>query len=306
MPSLTDPVTPLDVSAVVCAYTMKRWDDLVRAVTSLEQQDAPLGQVVVVIDHNDELLRHARQRWPHLRVVASTGTRGLSGARDTGVAAASGSVVAFLDDDAAAAPDWSSALAAAYASGAVLGVGGYVEPVWVAGRPAWWPEEFDWVVGCSYRGLPSVRSEVRNAIGANMSLRRAVLDHIGGFDPRVGRLGEVPTGCEETELYIRARVQVPGGTVLFDPAVAVRHWVPASRGTFRYFLRRCWGEGISKRTVSRLAGPELALSSERAYVSRVLPSGVVRALRARRPAKAAAIVAGLVVTGAGYLRGASS
>src|SRR5581483_12443163 len=101
------------------------------------------------------------------------------GARNTGVSVATGSVCAFLDDDAEAAPDWLAWLVKAYADKDVLGVGGAIEPAWQDRRPEWFPEEFDWVVGCSYRGMPVISADTRNLIGANMSFRRDVLVNVG-------------------------------------------------------------------------------------------------------------------------------
>ncbi|MBI4941936.1 MAG: glycosyltransferase, partial [Actinobacteria bacterium] len=137
--TLPDLVRPRDISVVVCAYTLDRWGDLVRAVESLLGQAEPVGEVLLVVDHSDALLEAARRQWPDLAVVPSTGTKGLSGARDTGAALATRAVVAYLDDDAAAAPDWSAHLAAAYGPD-VLGVGGLIVPRWPGGRrPSWWP-----------------------------------------------------------------------------------------------------------------------------------------------------------------------
>jgi hypothetical protein len=294
-----------DLSVVVCAYTTRRWNDLQRAVASIEAQQPAVGEVVVVVDHNDELLAAARRRWPQHPVVASTGRPGLSGARDTGIERSTGELIAFLDDDAAAAPGWAAALVEAFdgTPGApVLGVGGLVRPVWATARPRWWPAEFDWVVGCSYVGLPAVRAPVRNPIGANMAVRRRVVTAVGGFDPRVGRSGSVPTGCEETEFFIRAARAHPAASVLLEPGAPVDHHVPADRATLRYFVRRCFGEGVSKRIVARIAGPQQALSSERTYVSRTLPRAVATALRERRPGRAGAVVLGLSCTVAGYVR----
>lgn len=308
-PATGDPrsISPaaLTASVVICAYTMERWTWVQAAVRSALTQTVPPQEVLLVVDHNEQLLDVAAACLRGVRVVANTGPRGLSGARNTGVEHAVADVVAFLDDDAEAAPQWLALLLAAYDEN-VIGVGGWVEPSWQAERPAWFPDEFGWVVGCSYRGLPTRRTRVRNPIGANMSFRREVLLAAGGFSSSLGRVSTVPVGCEETELAIRAQARLPGTFVLLEPGATVRHHVTGQRATFRYFRRRCWSEGLSKARVSRLVGSGPGLDAERGYVTRTLSRGAWRGLRegARGdlggPARAGAIVAGLAWTAAGY------
>jgi len=293
------------VSVVVCTYTEQRWDDLVAAVASVGRQSVRDGAVelIVVVDHAPALEERLRNDIPGARVVANPGARGLSPARNAGVAAARGPVVAFLDDDCVAAPGWLARLAGHFTAPDVVAAGGAVVPRWDAGRPAWFPSEFDWVVGCSYRGLPTATAEVRNLIGANMAFRRVVLDALGGFRDGLGRVGRVPLGCEETELCLRIATAVPGGRVVYDPGAVVTHRVPAARAAPRYFAARCWGEGLSKATVARLAGSRRGLAAERRHAFRTLPGGALRALRDGAPRRAAAIVLGLAITSFGYVRG---
>jgi hypothetical protein len=135
------------------------------------------------------------------------------------------------------------------------------------------------------------------------------LSTAGGFTHGIGRIGRVPLGCEETEFAIRARRLVPGSRILHVPDAAVEHLVPTDRQRLRYFMERCWAEGMSKAIVSSLAGPVAGLSSERAYATRVLPAGVLSGLAdgARGDAhglrRAVTIVLGLAITAVGYLRG---
>ena len=297
----------LTASVVICAYTEARWDQLVEAVASVQAQRRPVEEIVVVIDHNDALLVRAELALPGATVLANAGSQGLSGARNTGIDASTGDVVCFLDDDAAAEADWSIHLLSPYADPNVLGVGGSATPAWETSAPAWWPVEFGWVVGCSYRGQPTTTSPVRNLMGCNMSLRRTVLAATGGFDEGLGRQGDNQLGCEETELCIRAGQLFPDGVFLHEPAAVVRHHVPGQRASWRYFSDRCRAEGVSKAGVARRVGGSAALSSEAGYVRQVLPSGVLtnlgRTLRGdlAGAARAGAIVAGLSLTATGFL-----
>ena len=298
----------ISTSVVICAYTENRWDQLIAAVESVQAQHEPVDQIVLVIDHHDGLLSRASERWPALTVVANSGPQGLSGARNTGIQASSGDVVLFLDDDAVAERHWVGRLTAPYRDPRVLGVGGSAEPVWQLPPPAWWPREFGWVVGCSYRGQPTSVSRVRNLMGCNMSVRRSVLQAVGGFETGLGRTPDSPLGCEETELCIRAQANFPQGRFLLEPKAVVHHAVPAERASWPYFRDRCRAEGISKAIVARNVGRTAALSAESAYVRRVLPIGVLHNLSRglhgdlAALARAGAIVAGLAFTAAGFLK----
>jgi GT2 family glycosyltransferase len=302
-------VVNLRISVVICAYTDRRWEDIVTAVASVRAQARPPARIILVVDHNPPLLERARAAFPEVQVVPNVGRQGLSGARNTGVSHAIGEVVAFLDDDARAEPDWLERLAAGYANPSVVGVGGAATPLWPGRRPRWLPPEFDWVVGCSFAGMPEAPAPVRNLIGANMSFRREVFGNVGGFTDGLGRVGSRPLGCEETELGIRLRQARPGARLVYEPAAVVRHRVTADRTAWRYFCSRCFAEGISKAIVSQRVGARDALETERRYVRSVLPRAIVRGLDPRRRhrsagvARAGAIVTGLLLAGAGYARG---
>ncbi len=300
----------LDVSVVICAHTEARWDELARAVLSVQSQSVAPLEILVVIDHNPALLERAREELLSAVVIENREPRGISGSRNSGIAAARGAVVAFLDDDAIAAQDWIEQLLPGYADPGVLGVGGAIAPFWLRSRPDWFPEEFNWVVGCTYRGMPSAAASVRNLIGCNMSFRREVFRAIGGFRHGIGRVGRRPCGCEETELCIRLRQRWPGATLRYNPQARVLHQVPAGRATWSYFQARCYLEGGSKALVARLVGAADGSATERAYVLRALPRGIACGLAdaaVRRDIsgllRAAAIGAGLAITTAGYLRG---
>ncbi|MET3204894.1 MULTISPECIES: glycosyltransferase [unclassified Arthrobacter] len=298
------------MSVVICAYTERRWDWLLDVIESVRAQSVAPQEVLVVIDHNEDLYERLTEIVDDVTVVESTGPRGLSGARNTGVGLADADIVAFLDDDAEAAADWLERLLAMYDDPDVLAVGGRVEPVWEKGRPGYFGEELDWIVGCSHRGMPKVASEVRNVIGANMSFRLEVLRQVGGFNLSLGRQGILPLGCEETEICIRSRMGSPGSRIVYEPAALVRHHVPAERCTLRYMLSRSWSEGISKAEVSKIVGRKRALGPERRYVRSVLPRAVFAGVRdwgrgdnPQGLGRAGAVIAVLACTAAGYVRG---
>jgi glycosyltransferase involved in cell wall biosynthesis len=297
------------ISVIICGYTFERWDDLASAVASAQRQTRPAHEVIVVIDGNPDLKRRADEQLTGALVLSNTHSSGLSGARQTGAERATGTILAFLDDDAIADVDWLEQLRRAYEDPNVLGVGGLIDPLWREPPPRWFPAEFNWVVGCTYAGMAVETTRIRNPIGANMSVWASVLANAGAFDTRLGRTdgnkGLYGT-AEETELGIRTTASHPGRYWVYRPQARVSHVVPAERASWRYFVRRCRVEGRAKAVLTEVAGVQAGLESERVYARSVLPRAVMHgfgeALKGDPGglARAGAIVTGLGITTVSY------
>jgi GT2 family glycosyltransferase len=294
------------VAVILCAYTEKRWEALKSAIASVQQQTMPPNDLILVIDHNPALYERACSTFTGVKVIENHEARGLSGARNSGIAATTSDIIAFMDEDAQADAEWLARLLPHYDNPHVIGVGGAILPLWHSHPPAWFPEEFQWVVGCTYRGMPTELAPVRNLIGCNMSFHRSVFETVGGFRHGIGRIGTLPVGCEETELCIRARQAFPTHEFYYQPDAEVRHHVPPERTRWRYFMSRCYSEGISKALVTQWVGAEDGLASEWSYTLRTLPLGVLRGLaeflggNRAGIGRAGAIISGLVMTTYGY------
>ena len=318
MPVSSDP----NVSVVFCAYADDRWEALAAAVESVRQQTMHPRETIVVIDHNPRLLDRVRTCMPDIIALENTQLAGAGGARNTGVEAASGAIIAFLDDDAEAAPDWLERLIDCYEDPGMLGVGGAIDPNWLARKPSWFPSEFAWVVGCTYTGMPETRARIRNLIAANMSVRRDVYLDLGGFHPGFGNVKgqargsllrlQSRAGDEEVEFCIRGIQKRPGCYWLHEPRALVYHRVPAQRTRFKYFLTRCYHEGLGAASIVRSLGTGDGLSTERVYVFKTLPRGVVNGLADVAHGdlagfgRSGSIIAGLAVTSASYLLGSAA
>ena len=295
------------VSVVIAAYSDDRWTQLSDAVASVHAQTRPALETIVVVDHNPDLLSRARRELADSLVISNTGARGASGARNTGVARSQGEIIAFLDDDACAAPNWLEPLIAGFTDPTVAGIGGRVDPLWATARPRWFPGEFDWTVGASYTGMPETTAPIRNVWTNNMALRRTAFDAAGGFREDFGKVG-VASRPEDTELCLR----VTSGSWLYEPASAVGHWVPAERATVRYFFRRCFNEGQGKAGIVALDGAAKGTSTERSYTMRVLPAAVGRGLREALAGdrsgalRSAAIIGGFGTAAVGFAAGCVS
>jgi glycosyltransferase involved in cell wall biosynthesis len=312
-----------EISVVICAYTEKRWNELVAAVASVQHQTLPPKDIIVVVDHNPDLLLRVQENLSGVLAIENHRDKGLSGARNSGWTTAQGEIVAFLDDDATAEPDWLEKLAICYVDPEVVGAGGKIVPLWKTRRPCWFPDEFNWVIGCTYRGLPTKNAPIRNVIGANMSMRRNILVAVGGFRESFGCDKDTNTsqgtslkwfnhsaGDEETELCIRVSQQLPSSVWLYAASAVVQHQVSAERTRSAYFLWRCYDEGLGKASLVKLHNTRTGLSSERTYTFKVLPRGVTRGLAdtflrfdSTGVLRAGAIVVGLATTTVGYLVG---
>ncbi|TQK31916.1 glycosyl transferase family 2 [Arthrobacter sp. SLBN-53] len=296
-------VSAVGLSVVICCYTAARRTQVLRGVrATLDQIDAR-DEIIVVVDHNDDLLADLQSTLPEqITLIANLFEHGLSGARNTGVARSRGDVVVFVDDDAVLATGALDHARAAFEDRSVVAIGGAVRAEWAGGSaPRWFPDEFGWVVGCDYRGLPDCGEQIRNPIGAAMAARRKALVEIEGFSKELGRVGDLLAGCEETLMGVQLHARFPGHRIIRHTGFLVDHHVPADRATLGYFTRRCYQEGRSKAVLTRISGRQAALSSERRYTTRTLPSGAWRARG--NPRRVLALVIGFGYTTAGYVTG---
>jgi len=267
------------VSVVVSTYTIDRLNDVLECISSLKRQTLRPLEIILVLDNDVGLVDFYRSRVSgDVKIVVSDGF-GLSNARNAGVKNAEGEIVAFIDDDAVADERWLENLVNSYDDPLVLGVGGLIKPIWESGRPIWFPEELDWIVGCSYKGLPERKTYVRNPIGCNMSFKRNIFEKVGYFRTDIGRLGKKPVAGEEAELAIRILEKVPGSKIVYDPVAVVHHRVPKLRTNLKYVARRSFAEGVSKAIFSsQKPNPTSILHVEKDYLRHLLSTGIPRRL----------------------------
>jgi glucosyl-dolichyl phosphate glucuronosyltransferase len=291
---------------IICAYTEGRWLQLQKSVASAEIQTLPPIEIIVCVDHNEQLFRKSQQYFGISRatvavpliVVANKYEGRLGSARNTAAEFASGEVLAFLDDDAVAAPDWLEKLIAPYHDKAVGAVGGAPLPLFEVSRPNWFPYEFDWVFGCAYRGLPLSRAPLTHLIGANMSVRRSALQEICGFH-----------SDNHDDMDMCHRIAFAKYMVIYEPLAVVHHFVPSTRTTWRYFWRRCFF--VNQGKVEAFANMQSAahLSAEISFVIRAITTDIPAEIRQVTPRnlsgliRAGAIMAGIVLAGLGHLSG---
>jgi GT2 family glycosyltransferase len=300
---------PLSVAVVVCAASTEREPLLRACMHSLLDGARVPDEILVVVDQNPALEASVAGWLPAATRLLRSPSRGISASRNAGLRAATADVVAFVDDDAAAEPDWLLEMMRAFeGSREVLGAGGAVVPQWERDG-GWLPDELLWVVGCTYLGHRDDPGPIRNPIGCNMAFRRRELTAVGGFSAEFGKSGAALGTCDETELCLRLERRYGRGRIRCVPAARVRHHIPATRLGWQTLVIRSASEGLSKGRLRHAYGPA-ALGTERAYarglVRRRVPGLLVRGVtrRDRRSMLgAAAILVTLGVTGACYIGG---
>ena len=246
----------MKVSVVVCTYSDDRYEDFTEAVDSvLAQRHDPI-EVVLVIDGNESVAARTRETYGDRQDVivhCNDENLGVSVSRTKGAELASGEVVAFIDDDAIAEPDWIAELVRVYESRDALAVGGQMVGEWIAGRPWFLPDEFNWLVGVTHRGFAESGDVVRNTFESNISFRRDVFLDLGGFDPELGPTADSYSHSEGAEIGTRLQNEYGCGLVYTDDAI-VSHKIFEHRTKLRWLLARAFEQGKSKHRMARRDG----------------------------------------------------
>jgi GT2 family glycosyltransferase len=222
-PSALLPEAPR-VSVVVCSYNGGR--TLEQCLRSLTALDYPDYEVIVVDDGSTDDTRAVLARFPSVRAIHQ-GNQGLSAARNAGLRAATGAVVAYTDSDCFADPGWLTHLVYQLQRSGAAGVGG----------PNLTPE--DGRRAACVAAAPGQPTHVlesdqvaEHIPGCNMAFRREALLAVRGFDPAYRKAGDDVDLCW--------RLQQAGQWITFAPGAFVWHH---RRQTPLAYLRQQAGYG---------------------------------------------------------------
>ena len=298
----------MNVSVVICTYSMDRYDPFSECVESVLVQTYEPLEIVLVVDGNDDVFNRVDDDFGDYENVVlhnNDENKGISYSRTKGAELASGEIVAFIDDDATAKPDWIQRLVDVYRSTDAIAVGGDVRPDWQTKKPDFFPAEFYWLVGCVEPGFAEDGEEVRNTYGSNISYRREEFLYVGGYDPNTGRKGDKHLQAHEAPVGIRLRREFGQGMVFTENAV-VDHKLFDYRGEFRWLIARSFWQGYSKRVMDLLY-PD-AEDNKSSYLKQLfthfVPKRVRNLVRSPSSARVQQLIAIFVFTsavGVGYL-----
>lgn len=268
------------ISAIICTHNRASY--LGGAIASLLGQTYPTYEIIVVDNASTDDTKAVVDAFlPHPALIYRyESTLGLSAARNRGAAIARGSILAYLDDDAEAAPHWLAALAEVfeqYPEAAIAG--GQVSLIWPQGMtaPRWLSLTLSESLGTYDLGtaLRPITTSGQTPRGLNYAVKKSFLDTVGGFDPQLGRVGKNLLSNEE--LHLTQQALAAGLEVLYVPEAQVAHNVAPERLRRSWFLRRSWWQGISECCREQVAGT-LTLSRVRGRGICLL-RGLVKAVR---------------------------
>ncbi len=252
------------VSVVVCTYNGAR--TIRDCLDGLSRLDYPDYEVIVVDDGSSDATGVIARQYD-CRLI-QTENRGLANARNTGLAAATGEIIAYLDDDAYPDPDWLTYLAATFLRTGYAGVGG----------PNIAPPGDGPIAECVARapGGPVhvlvTDREAEHIPGCNMAFRKSCLDAIDGFDPQFRTAGDDVDVCW--------RLQERGWTLGFHPAAMVWHH---RRNSLRTYWRQQIGYGRAEAMLERKWPEKYNGPGHVRWAGRIYGSGLTHALGWRRP-----------------------
>jgi glycosyltransferase involved in cell wall biosynthesis len=248
----------MQISAIICTHNRDTY--LGAAIDSLLSQDTEALFEVIVVDNgsSDRTPEVVQQKAADSRVkYIYEPTIGLSVARNTGAKNAKADVLAYLDDDAIASPQWLDTLYSAYQQNSQLAIaGGKVTLLWPPGLqpPKWLSPGLAANLGAYDLGDQDVLIQKPSLTprGLNYAIRRQFLADVGGFDPQLGRVGKNLLSNEELQMTELALQR--GWEVYYLPKATVAHNVAPERLKRSWFLNRGWWQGISECYREQLAG----------------------------------------------------
>jgi glycosyltransferase involved in cell wall biosynthesis len=246
--------------------TRNRGPALRVVLDGLLAQRTDIAHEIIVVDNgsSDDTSRIVHSVAPParggLRYVFEP-TPGTSGARNAGIRAARGEIIAFLDDDVVVQPGWLQALNAAYrAFPDAWGIGGRIILQLPERLPPWFDPESETLRGYLSgldRGEGLIRLEHGEALWtANFSMTRHAFSRVGVFDLTLGRTGSRLVVGEDTELC--HRVHKAGGVLYYCGQAIVTHPVPDARLTKQWLRNRAYWQGRTGRRGWMREEPPLA------------------------------------------------
>jgi len=293
------------LSIIITSYSMERLADIFELLDSVSNQTYTNFETIFVAEGSLELLDCVREyvsekRIPNVRVIFNDGKRGLSEARNLAIGEATGSILAFADDDVVLAKQWAEEIVKTFAQDeSIIGVTGSADPLWDDTSNSWLPEELDWLLSCTRWCHWYETREVRNVWGMNMAFGREAFEVCGLFPTELGyHRGPMAEDLGFSMMVRRATRK----RIVFNPKARVSHKVHQYRLSWRFIAERSYWIGHSRRMLEKYypnTADESTLSTENDLLKRIVTQLLPRTLNNFRQLSVTLVV--LFFAGLGYL-----
>jgi GT2 family glycosyltransferase len=277
----------MTMTASVIVATYNRADLLDDCLRHLAQQRFSSGDEVIVADNASTdhtaavIARHAR-RFPAALIRIAEPAPGKSNAVAAALRVACGDLVALTDDDVNVSSDWLLHLKSGLSDPRIGLVGGPVEPRWEQAAPKWLQiaghQRLGAPLGLLDYGPEATALGERTLLGANMAVRRSVLQQVGGYATHLGKLRGTLLSGEDHELC--QRIQAAGYGTRYLPEARVSHWIPVERMRVGYFLHWFYWSGITNAAIDGEGQPVRTILGVPAHLVRKFAGGLSGALAA--------------------------
>lgn len=246
------------LSLVIATYN--RAEQLTITLKSVAEQLHPAEEwECIVVDNNSkdntrERIEHFQREYPELNIrYQFESQQGLSHARNAGIVASKGDIIAFIDDDERIVPNFITAYIELFDNHPdAMSAGGIIIAEYPSGRPDWMSHYAERPIAnpMNFGSSISLFPKGRIPGGGNMAMRRRVFDIIGMFDTQLGRTGKRLIGGEESDLF--ERMAQHSMRCYYVPEAVMYHIIPKEKLTPEYFERLAYNTGFSQHTRATL------------------------------------------------------
>lgn len=253
-------VNQIQISAIICTHNRANY--LIKAIKSLIEQTLSEGdyEIIVVdnasLDDTKQIVQNDFLGVLNLRYSYEP-RLGLCYARNTGWKNANGQYVAYLDDDAIACENWLENIISVFKTVKPTPgcVGGRIVPIWESPRPIWLDDcKMGFLAILDWSTNPIYLDEHQYLAGVNFAFPRRLLELIGGFDVRMDRQGK--NLLSNGDILAERQIEAKGYRCYYDPHIIVRHHVPVSRLSQKWFVHRAFWQGVSDIKMQQILCPK--------------------------------------------------
>ncbi len=260
-------------AATVIITTYDRYDLVPGAINSVLQQDMDSARFeIVVVDNCPDPEKHDQLKSTfktsrNVRIIKEM-RKGLSSARNAGIAASKAPVICFIDDDALADKNWLSEVLRAFERfGDKVGVvGGAIAPKWTGPVPDWLDNDhLGHLSIIAWGGQLRIARPEEWFAGCNIAFDRKSLLDAGGFNLSLGRFGDDTILLSNDESDVINRIEKAGKIKVYAPDACVEHIIDPSRLTVEWFRKRLAWQAVSDYLMdSDAAGKFGSIAAQRA------------------------------------------